>query len=49
MKNTARSSLNQKVANYQEERYNERQKALKTLEIAKEINKNKPVKYLTTK
>lgn len=49
MKNTARSSLNQKVANHQEERYNERQKALKTLEIAKEINKDKPVKYLTTK
>lgn len=49
MKNTARSSLNQKVANYQEERYNERQQALKTLEIAKELNKDKPVKYLTTK
>lgn len=49
MKNTARSSLNQKVANYQEERYNERQQALKTLEIAKEVNKDKPVKYLTTK
>lgn len=46
MKNTAKSSLNQKVANYQEERYTERQNALKVLEIAKEVNKNKPIKYI---
>lgn len=46
MKNTARNSLNQKVANYQEEPYTERQSALKALEIAKEVNKSKPVKYI---
>lgn len=46
MKNTAKSSLNQKVANYQEERYTEKQNALKALEIAKEVNKDKPIKYL---
>lgn len=42
--NTAKNSLNQKVANYQEEKHNERQKAIKALEIAKQ--QNKPVKYL---
>lgn len=47
MKSTAKESINQKVANCQEDRYTERQNALKALEIAKEVNKNKPIKYLT--
>ena len=46
MKNTARGSQNQKVGKYQEDKYNQRQEALKALELAKEVNKDKPVKYL---
>lgn len=45
MKNTAKGSQNQKVGKYQEDKYNQRQEALKALELAKK--QNKPIKFLT--
>jgi len=43
--NTAKGSQNQKVGKYQEDKYNQRQEALKALELAKK--QNKPIKFLT--
>ena len=45
MSNTAKGSQNQKVGKYQEDKYNQRQEALKALELAKK--QNKPIKFLT--
>jgi hypothetical protein len=41
----SKNSQNQKVGKFQEEKYDQRQKALQALEIAKK--QNKPVKFLT--
>lgn len=43
--NTAKRSQNQKVGKYQEDKYNQRQEALKVLELAKK--QNKPINFLT--
>ncbi len=42
---TPKGSQNQKVGKYQEDKYNQRQEALKALELAKK--QNKPIKFLT--
>lgn len=46
--NTAKLSINQKKGTWQEEKYNERQKALEVAEKAKDLPhlKNKPIRYL---
>ena len=45
--NTAKLSTNQRIGTWQEEKYNERQKALEVVEKAKDLPhlKNKPIKY----
>lgn len=45
--NTAKLSTNQRIASWQEEKYNERQKALEVVEKAKDLPhlKNKPISY----
>ena len=44
---TAKTSTNQRIGNWQEEKYNERQKAIELSEKAKDLPhlKNKPIKY----
>lgn len=45
--NTAKLSKNQRIGIWQEEKYNEMQKALELVEKAKDLPhlKNKPIKY----
>lgn len=45
--NTAKLSTNQRIGTWQEEKYNERQKALEVAEKAKDLThlKNKPIRY----
>jgi hypothetical protein len=45
--NTAKFSTNQRIGTWQEEKHNERQKALEVVEKAKDLPhlKNKPIKY----
>ena len=45
--NTAKLSKNQRIGTWQEEKYNERQKALEVVEKAKDLPhlKNKPIIY----
>ena len=44
---TAKTSTNQRIGKLQEEKYNERQKALEVVEKAKDLPhlKNKPIRY----
>ena len=46
--NTAKLSKNQRIGTWQEEKYNERQKALEVVEKSKDLPhlKNKSIKYL---
>lgn len=45
---TAKTSTNQRIGNFQEEKYNERQRALELAEKAKDLPhlKEKPIRYL---
>ena len=44
---TAKTSANQRIGKWQEEKYNKRQKALEVAEKAKDLPhlKNKPIRY----